>query len=300
MVFVLQGASSYQLSAISPVRYALRPRPFSQSTVKTASRISASATSCSLPSGRRSRTCASSGTSRIVTSGWPGKGPRTRAFRPAKRRQCWGQRSGRSSPGEDTCSTYRGPTSPIPSSNRSSAPAHPGAMFRGHPVARSALGKVDPDVKRGALRRTVAPEIDQLEPELLEVLAHRFDEVVGGHSRRRKKMWGKPHIVEQPTTLPATAHNGNVRPTDGQGKARQGRPADRQADPLIRPWAPPAFRGRRPSGHPGPRSLGGRRRPPGHDLSKNVMLKSALLPTLQPGRLALASGQPARGRSRQG
>ena len=45
---------------------------------------------------------------------------RTRARRPMKRRQCSGHRSGRSIPGEETSSTYRGPTIALDSRKRSS------------------------------------------------------------------------------------------------------------------------------------------------------------------------------------
>ena len=62
---------------------------------------------CSAPSGSRSTTCSSSGTATISTVGCPAstRGADARRAARRKRRQCSGQRNGRSRPGDETSST---------------------------------------------------------------------------------------------------------------------------------------------------------------------------------------------------
>ena len=97
-------------------------RPSSgRSATSVASRISASGTVTSprpRPAASRARRRARATISHLA-DGRRAPAARTRARRPTKRRQCSGQRKGRSMPGEETSSTYRGPTIALDSRKRS-------------------------------------------------------------------------------------------------------------------------------------------------------------------------------------
>ena len=91
------------------------------------------------PSGSRSRTCVLVGDLQDHRPRVARRAPRavTRTVRPTYRRQCSGKRTGRSNPGEETCSEVPATDAALTLEPLLQGPAHPGAVVRGDASARA-------------------------------------------------------------------------------------------------------------------------------------------------------------------
>ena len=134
---------------------------------------------------------ASPSTARIFASNRPPcSGRSTFAQRPTNRRHSAGVRSGRS-PGDDTCNTYCGDTSSLPSSRASSA--RDARAQSSTVTARRRADRCEP--RSAAALRATAPQLDEIEPDRVKLrYDNSFQRVLHISSRKssRIKKCGEP------------------------------------------------------------------------------------------------------------